>query len=70
MFLITRPDGKFWDGYGWNVRGKVFCTIGGATRSLHEEGESPELTSILAIDSKENDTTKKFPSGDFETSGI
>lgn len=39
MYLVVRADGKFWDGMGWNVKGKPFCTIGGATRSLHEEGE-------------------------------
>lgn len=57
MFLVTRADGKFWDGYGWNVKGKVFCTIGGATRSLHEEGESPAEAEILPIDELENNDT-------------
>lgn len=50
MFIITRADGKFWDGYGWNVKGKIFCTIGGATRSLHEEGESSESATVLLDD--------------------
>lgn len=40
MFLVIRTDGKFWDGLGWNQKGRVFCSVGSATRSLHEEGES------------------------------
>lgn len=50
MFLVVNGDGRFWDGVGWNVKGKVFCTIGRATRSLYEEGESAEEAEILPLD--------------------
>lgn len=67
MFLIVRADGKFWDGYGWNTKGKVFFTVAGATRSLHEEGEDSEESSILPADfvklalSIPYDTAQKLP---------
>ncbi len=61
MFLIVRADGKFWDGYGWNVRGKIFCSVGKATRSLHEEGESTESTSIIPLEILNHDTSEELP---------
>lgn len=66
MYLVIRADGKLWDGLGWNVKGKIFCTIGGATRSLHEEGEPTSLP-IEFVDydnlskTKENVSTPQLP---------
>jgi hypothetical protein len=64
MFLVVRADGKFWDGLGWSIKGKPFCTAAGATRSLHEEGESIDETSILPIElikvTKQDDTTTEL----------
>lgn len=61
MYLVVRADGKFWDGMGWSVKGKPFCTIGGATRSLHEEGEPASPVEIIDCESltetKENVST-------------
>lgn len=56
MFIITRADGKFWDGYGWGTKGKAFCSIGGATRSLHEEGEPLELATFLSKNGNQLET--------------
>jgi hypothetical protein len=39
MFLVVNASGKFWDGLAWSERGKVFCTLARAVRSLHENGE-------------------------------
>lgn len=49
MFLVVHADGKYWDGLGWNQKGKIFCSVGLATRSLHEEGESAEDASIIPV---------------------
>lgn len=47
MFVIVRDDGKLWDGLGWSENAKPFCSIGAATRSLHEEGESNDSVAII-----------------------
>jgi hypothetical protein len=47
MYLVVRVDGRVWDGFGWNVRGKKFFTVASATRSLHENGEGIEEAEIL-----------------------
>lgn len=65
MFLIARADGKFWDGVSWAARGRAFCTIGGATRSLHEEGESTDFITVIPLDKLDglnrNDSIEKLP---------
>lgn len=48
MFLVVRSDGKSWDGFGWAEQGRAFLTIAQATRSLHEEGEDLEKTTVLS----------------------
>lgn len=50
MFLVVNCDGKFWDGLGWNVQGKVFCSVGSAQRSLHEHGEELDSVAMLPVD--------------------
>lgn len=50
MFLVVNANGSFWDGIGWSTKGKVFCTVGRATRSLHEEGEGVEGAAILPLE--------------------
>lgn len=50
MFLVVNASGKYWDGYGWNVQGKEFCSRARATRSLYEEGEDLEEAVILPIE--------------------
>lgn len=50
MFVVVRTDGKVWNGYSWGEKGKKFCTVGRATRSLHESGEDFEETEILPIE--------------------
>lgn len=47
MYLVVHASGKFWDGYGWGERGKVFLSPAKATRSLYEEGEDLEEAVIL-----------------------
>lgn len=47
MYLVVRVDGRVWDGCGWNVKGKKFFTVAGATRSLHENGEGFEEAEII-----------------------
>lgn len=54
MFLVVRADGKFWDGIGWSVKGRPFCSIGMATRSLHEEGEPANLP-VKIVESEPQD---------------
>lgn len=46
MFLIARADGRYWDGLGWNVKGREFLSVASATRSLHEEGEDAGIATI------------------------
>jgi len=46
MYLVVRVDGRVWDGFGWNVKGKKFFTVASATRSLHENGEGVEKAEI------------------------
>ena len=48
MVLVIRADGRYWDGFGWNTKGREFLSIASATRSLHEEGE--EATDITILD--------------------
>ena len=48
MFLVIRADGKSWDGLGWSQQGRVFLTVAQATRSLHEEGEDLDETTVLS----------------------
>lgn len=50
MFLVVHASGKYWDGFGWNVRGKVFYSPAQATRSLHEEGEDLSEAIIMPIE--------------------
>lgn len=49
MFLVVDCAGRFWDGLGWNVKGRVFCTVGSAQRSLHEQGEEFEKVAVLPL---------------------
>ena len=58
MFLVIRADGKVWDGLGWNQRGKKFCTVGRATRSLHENGEDFEEIEIVPIKISEKEIVR------------
>lgn len=53
MFLVVNGDGRYWDGLGWNVQGKVFFSVASATRSLYEEGEGVEGAKILPLDPQE-----------------
>lgn len=48
MFLIVNAKGQFWDGLGWNQRGRDFLTVAQATRSLHEEGEGLENKIVIS----------------------
>jgi hypothetical protein len=58
MVLIIRANGQYWDGLGWNTKGKVFLSLASATRSLHEEGESLEGLEIISKDfSQETNAT-------------
>jgi hypothetical protein len=50
MFLAVKVDGRVWDGYGWSTRGRKFCTVGRATRSLCENGEDFEGVEILPVE--------------------
>ena len=50
MFLVVNGDGRYWDGFGWNRKGKVFCTVGRAKRSLCEEGQDLVETKILPLE--------------------
>lgn len=50
MYLAVRVDGSVWDGLGWNVKGKKFCTVASATRSLHESGEDTEEVEIMPLE--------------------
>lgn len=54
MYLVVRADGKFWDGMGWSIKGRPFCSVGMATRSLHEEGE-PALLPVEIIEADSPD---------------
>jgi hypothetical protein len=54
MFLVVNGDGRYWDGLGWNVKGKIFCSVGSATRSLYEEGEGIEGAKILPLEPQQN----------------
>jgi hypothetical protein len=47
MILVIRADGKYWDGFSWSQQGKVFLSVGAATRSLYEEGEDCEEVSFV-----------------------
>lgn len=49
MFLVIRADGKYWDGFGWNQKGKEFFSVASATRSLHENGEDLDDAQILEL---------------------
>lgn len=71
MFLVVHASGKYWDGLGWNVQGKLFRSPAQATRSLHEEGEDLSEAAILPIEfanklEKTSDTTEEFSIRDFE----
>lgn len=50
MYLVVRVDGRVWDGFGWNVKGKKFFTIASATRSLYESGEGFEEAEIKPVE--------------------
>jgi len=50
MFLVVNASGKYWDGMGWNVQGKIFYSPAQATRSLHEEGEDLSEAVILPLE--------------------
>jgi len=63
MFLVENVSGKFWTGCAWGERGKVFCTIGRAVRSLHENGEDLE-SKWLTITEVSSDSAAFVPSGD------
>jgi hypothetical protein len=47
MVLIVDARGLFWDGDGWNTQGRVFLNPASATRSLHENGEDPEVATFV-----------------------
>lgn len=47
MFLVVNAEGKYWDGFSWNVQGKQFFSVASATRSLHEEGEDLDEARIM-----------------------
>ena len=49
MFFVVNPEGQFWDGFGWNQKGKPFLSVGAATRSLYEEGEDFGEAEILEV---------------------
>ena len=53
MYLVVNAKGQYWDGLGWNQRGKEFFSIAAACRSLHEEGE--DIDSTVILDTEEND---------------
>jgi len=55
MYLVVRVDGRVWDGYGWNAKGKKFFTVASATRSLHENGEGFDKAEILPAEGVLND---------------
>lgn len=57
MFLVERFDGKYWDGFGWGQKGRIFLSIGNAIRSLYEEGESLEEAKIKETRDSRNDAT-------------
>ena len=57
MYLVVRVDGRVWDGFGWNVKGKKFFTVASATRSLHENGEGVEKAEIRPADGILHDWT-------------
>lgn len=63
MVLVVRADGYYWDGLGWNVRGKLFLSVAAATRSLHEAGEDCAKVEIIQnekIQLNKHATTQKF----------
>ena len=53
MFLVVNASGKYWDGFGWSEKGKTFCTIAGAARSLHENGEDWDAEMVLPLGEQE-----------------
>jgi hypothetical protein len=57
MFLVVNAEGKYWDGLGWNQKGREFLTVAQATRSLYEEGEDLENKLILSKIVEHNDPT-------------
>jgi hypothetical protein len=57
MFLVINGSGQVWDGHGWSEKGREFCTIARATRSLHEEGEDLDNALIVSADLLKGDST-------------
>lgn len=55
MFLVLDANGKYWDGFGWNLQGREFLTPAQATRSLYEEGE--DLDNVVILSKQTDDST-------------
>jgi len=51
MFLVINATGELWNGTEWSKQGKVFCSIGRAQRSLHENGEDLDKSEIVLSNS-------------------
>lgn len=50
MFLVINASGKYWNGFGWAEKGRVFLSQAQATRSLYEEGEDLENKLIVSAE--------------------
>ena len=46
MVLVVNAEGRYWDGFDWSEKGRVFLSIPAAIRSLHEQGEDPEEATL------------------------